>query len=72
MTLFSLPLHCLRVSSLEGPKRLSSTVSSKILGTPAGPAQAAAVLLEEQAGGKLLALQVSVYGVVAPLLKVIG
>src|ERR687889_2475210 len=29
-------------------------------------------LLEEQAGGELLALRVSVYGVVAPLLKVIG
>ena len=29
MIRFSLPLHCLRVISILGPKRLSSTVSSK-------------------------------------------
>src|SRR5829696_8243619 len=41
-------------------------------GTPPVRFKQRLYLLEEQAGGELLALQVSVYGVVAPLLKVIG
>src|SRR5215210_3337723 len=63
-TPFSLPLHCLRVGSMEGPKLLS--VSCRVL------LEHRLDLLEEQAGRKLLTFEVSVYGVVAEALEMIG
>jgi hypothetical protein len=73
MTLFSLPLHCLRVTSID--RRPEALVEHRIVEDQARlriRLQERLDLLEEQARCQLLAFQVAVDGVVAPTLEMLG